>query len=110
MSPEADVEWVSPDIIREIFNREQFYQQTLDGRLKTVIKKDRHPDFPPTGEPICTRSQIVLYYDQDDRWIALVHQYLRRDGTLGGSGKPDPKRLHYQNRILAVRTQAQHKD
>ena len=106
MSPEADVEWVGPDIIREIFNREQFYQQTLDGRMKAVIKKDRQPDSPPPGEPVCTRSQIVLYYDQDNRWVALVHQYLRRDGTLGGSGKPDPKRLQYANRILAVRSQS----
>ncbi len=106
MSPEDEVEWVRPDIIREIFNREQYYQQTLDGRLIAIIKKDRHPESPPTGEPFCTRSQIVIYYDQANRWVALVHQYLRRDGTLGGSGKPDPKRLLHGNRILAVRTQS----
>lgn len=104
MSPEDDVEWVSPDIIREIFNREQFYFRTLDGRLQAVVKKDRHPDPPPAGEAYCTRSQIIYYYDPDGRWIAVVHQYVRRDGKLGGSGLPDPKRLHVEDRILAVRT------
>ena len=25
--------------------------------------------------------------------VAGVHQYLRRDGTIGASGRPDPKEL-----------------
>jgi hypothetical protein len=25
--------------------------------------------------------------------VAVVHQYVRRDGSLGGSGNPDPKML-----------------
>lgn len=107
MSPKDEVEWVSASIIREIFNREQFYNQTLDGRLQAVIKKDRHPDPPPTGELFCTRSQILYYYDLDGRWLAVVHQYVRRDGTLGGSGRPDPKRLHIGNRILSVRASSE---
>jgi hypothetical protein len=37
-------------------------------------------------------SQTVEYYDGDNR-VALVHQYLRPDGTIGASGRPDPKAL-----------------
>lgn len=40
-----------------------------------------------------TRSQMISYRDSQDKEIARVHQYLKTDGTLGASGKPDPKRL-----------------
>lgn len=108
MSPSDDpIEWVSPDIIREIFNREQFYNQTLDGRLIARVMKDKHPETPPGGEPYCTRSQIIYYYDLNQRAVAVVHQYLRRDGSLGASGRPDPKRLILGDRIISVRTESQ---
>ena len=44
-------------------------------------------------EPPGTRSQMVAYVDASGQRVALVHQYLRPDGTLGGSGRPDPKLL-----------------
>jgi hypothetical protein len=36
-------------------------------------------------------SQTVEHRDRYGRRVALVHQYRMRDGTLGASGKPDPK-------------------
>ena len=53
-------------------------------------------------EPTCTRSQAIRYFDADGRWIVEVHRYLRPDGTLGGSGRADPKRLRLSNRILIL--------
>jgi hypothetical protein len=53
------------------------------------------------GERRCTRSQMVAYYESDGRLVALVHQYRRPDGSLRG-GRPDPKRLVYQGRTLAI--------
>jgi len=44
-------------------------------------------------EPFCTRSQIVAYVSVTGERVAVVHRYLRRDGTLDGSGMPDPKML-----------------
>jgi hypothetical protein len=38
-------------------------------------------------------SQIIEYFDAEGTRVALVDQYLRPDGTLGGSGRPDPKRV-----------------
>jgi hypothetical protein len=35
----------------------------------------------------------VAYVDDAGRRIFLVHVYLRPDGTIGASGKPDPKWL-----------------
>lgn len=43
---------------------------------------------------------MVWYYDESLEGVALVHQYLRPDGSLGGSGKPDPKRLLLDDEIL----------
>jgi hypothetical protein len=98
------IEWVSKDIIRQIFNDGQFYEKTLSGELRAVVKKDSHPATPPGGEPVCTRSQIVFYYGPRRAIVAIVHQYLRRDGTIGASGRPDPKRLFLPDRILSVRS------
>jgi hypothetical protein len=36
---------------------------------------------------------MVVYLDSNDDQVALVHQYLRTDGSLGGSGRPDPKKV-----------------
>ena len=43
------------------------------------------------GEPPGTRSQVIRYVDSAGLWIVEVHQFLRPNGTLGASGRPDPK-------------------
>jgi hypothetical protein len=59
--------------------------------LLTRTVADRHPAAPWAAQPVCTRSQMVEYLDADGAGVALVHQYRRRDGSLGASGRPDPK-------------------
>lgn len=97
-------EWVSEDIIRETFNSSQYYEQVKAGILTTYTKRNSQPTPPPPGEPTGTRSQIVYYYSPDNEFLAVVHQYMRPDGTIGGSGLPDPKRIYINGRILAVRS------
>jgi len=99
------VEWVNKHIIRQYFNNSQLYEQMKSGQLVTYLKRNSHPDRPPAGEPVCTRSQIVFYYTRDGEPAAIVHQYFRPDGTLGASGLPDPKRLFLEDRIISVRTE-----
>lgn len=53
------------------------------------------------SEPPGTRSQIVAYYDGNER-VALVHQYLRPDEMIGASGLPDPKELREEGVIYFV--------
>ena len=36
---------------------------------------------------------MVWYLGPDGRKLAIVHQYLLPDGSIGGSGRPDPKRM-----------------
>jgi hypothetical protein len=101
--PDPVVHWVTKEEIRKVFNDNLFYQKTLTGEIKTVLKRNSHLKKPPEGEPYCTHSQIVLYYDQSGLWVALVHQFLRPDGKIGASGKPDPKRLILLDKILAIK-------
>jgi hypothetical protein len=42
-------------------------------------------------EPPGTRSLAVSYVEDAGHRVFLVHFYLRPDGTIGGSGKLDPK-------------------
>jgi hypothetical protein len=65
------------------------------GRWSKVVEKyDQEVQNPePTIGPPGTRSQIVTYYTREGTLVAYVHQYLRPDGTLGGSGRPKPKVL-----------------
>jgi hypothetical protein len=46
-----------------------------------------------------TRSQEISYFDANNQEVARVHQYLKPDGNLGGSGRPDPKRV-FQGGVL----------
>ncbi len=57
---------------------------------------------PPKHQPPGTRSQMVRYLDANGFEVARVHQYLRPNGKLGGSGRPNPKRLVVNGIVYAV--------
>lgn len=78
--------------MRRQFN-EIIVPQLKQGQLVSRVHWERHPSRPKAQEPHCTRSQIVAYYDAKGMEVARAHQYLRPDGTLGASGKPDPNRM-----------------
>jgi hypothetical protein len=90
--PSTIVRMSAPEL-RRLFNEAGYWEQVNTGLLREVAMKERHPSPEPSGEPACTRSQMISYRDRAGHEVARVHQYLRPDGTLGGSGKPDPKRL-----------------
>ncbi len=70
-----------------------------------LFRYDAHCDPRRSGQPPCTRSQLYLY-SMDGAPVALVHQYTRPDGTLGGSGMPDPKVLVLADGVTTLRAQA----
>jgi len=99
------IKWVTKNIIRQKFNKSQLAEKAENNQLKTYIKRNSHIDPPIPNEPPCTHSQIVYYYDPDGLPLAIVHQYRRPDGTIGGSGKPDPKRMFFPDHILSTKSQ-----
>lgn len=90
---EPPIRWCEPDDLRRMFNDGGVWERARSGELTQTIRKERHPSPPDAHEPFCTRSQIITYHDRNGHRIALVHQYLRPDGSLGASGRPDPKEV-----------------
>ena len=89
--------------LREIFNENNYWSKLQAGDFTHKMRKDRHPCSPAANQPFCTKSQIVEYYDGNGRKVAIVHQYLRTNGTLGGSGLPDPKMVLFQGILYTLR-------
>src|SRR2546430_473180 len=77
--------------LRQMFNAGQYWERLQAGQLGSRGGASRYPG--PPFEPFCTFSQIVRYYTLTQERVAVVHQYLRPDGTVGGSGRPDPKAI-----------------
>ncbi|MGO9974198.1 MAG: hypothetical protein ACLP01_15635 [Solirubrobacteraceae bacterium] len=78
--------------LRRLFNTE-ILPKIREKRYVEVVRSEGIPS-PRSGQPIGTKSQMVEYWEPAGTHlvkIALVHRYLRADGTLGGSGLPDPK-------------------
>jgi hypothetical protein len=73
-----------------------FNDSTIPGQIKSrelrkEIFRQRHATPARSGQPLCTYSQILSFWDREGNKVAICHQYKRPDGTIGGSGKPDPK-------------------
>ena len=78
------------EALRRTFNDLRYFDRALSGDLSILVRRDSHPEPSPVGHPSCTRSQFVLFVD-GETLVAAAHLYLLPDGSLGGSGKPDPR-------------------
>jgi hypothetical protein len=77
-----------------MFKEARLWHRAMYGDLYQQLLQDGHPSPPLSDDPTCTRSQIVAYRDGEGREVAVVHQYVRPDGKLGGSAqKPDPQEM-----------------
>jgi hypothetical protein len=92
---------VSPSRLRELFNSGDYSDRISAGKLVPKVLREGHPAPPKSHEPPCTKSQILAYLDARGHRVVIVHQYLRTNGKLGASGRPDPKKL-YEAGVLYV--------
>jgi hypothetical protein len=76
--------------VRQLFNDHEYWERAQWGDLYQTVEEENHPSPPLAGEPECTHSQIVAYRDENGHQVARVHQYLKPDGSIGLSGRPDP--------------------
>jgi hypothetical protein len=97
---------ISQREMRQLFNDQCFWERACSGELNTRIESESHPSPYRSGQPLCTRSQMIAYFDKNNQEVARVHQYKRPDGSIGASGRPDPKRLLVEGviYILASKT------
>lgn len=75
-----------------MFNAAEFDKRVAAGELTIHITKS-HDAPPRANQPSGTLSQMIAYRDKDGTELASAHRYLKRDGTLGGSGRADPKSM-----------------
>lgn len=95
----SSVRIVPPEYIRKLFSEGRYEEKLSNGELTAKLKRDSHPAPPKAFLPTCTRSQILVYLDGSQRMVAVVHQYLKPDGTLGASGRRDPKALLHEGAL-----------
>lgn len=91
--------------IRQLYNESSYPSMIKKGLLSRKLSRNSHLSKPKTGEkqlPYCTHSQILRYYDKNGELCLVLHQYLKPNGMIGGSGKPDPKRLLLGNTAYYV--------
>jgi len=92
--PGRDERLVDAATLRRLYADLRIEERIARGDLVGHVRpKTEHPAPPRAGEPTGTVSHIVVYVDDDGRAVALVHEYLRPDGTIGASGRRDPKWL-----------------
>jgi hypothetical protein len=90
MRPER-VEFVDEWTLREMFNDGDYWGRVLDGELSALTVEE---GVAPAraGQPAGTVSRLDFIYERGHK-VAEVHYYQRPDGSIGGSGEPDPKSL-----------------
>ena len=94
--------YLSARDLRAVFNRLGLADVVQAGQLTVRIAEEHHPSPPGAFEPVCTRSQALRYCDASGQVVAVVHQYTREDGTIGASGRPDPKVVYLPEEILTL--------
>lgn len=101
--PKHDIEKVSPNTIRMLFNASEYPQLINNGELEKVTLKMKVLQNPGLRNlPNGTKSEIILYRDRTRDLFVIIHQYLKPDGTLGASGKPDPKRIKIEGKMYVA--------
>lgn len=75
--------------LRQLFDHTDYWERAEKGEYHKVVIGKHKPDSK--NEPAGTESQIISIRREDGFEIARIHAYVRPDGSLGASGKPDPK-------------------
>ena len=74
------------------FNEGGYWEKVLNGEWTAQVIES-NTSFLLKGEPVEITSVMLSYRDAQGDERARVHQFVRPDGSLAASGKPDPKRL-----------------
>lgn len=87
--------------LRSMFNKENFVGRVRTGEIREVVTHSGEPS-PEIGLPIGTKSQMISYLDASGFELARAHRFLLPDGTIGASGKPDPKRMFKDGKLFRI--------
>jgi hypothetical protein len=91
MTMEPRTASISARELQDRFNAGGFIDRWERNELTAEYISNGHPSPPKADEPVCTRSQEIALRNTRGRVVAIFHQYLRKDNSIGASGMPDPK-------------------
>jgi hypothetical protein len=89
-----------PATIRRLYADAQIEARYGRGELTMGLRSSGSPTSK--REPNGTESQMVEFHNKWGMLICIAHQYLRPDGTIGASGKRDPKYLRVGSTVYTV--------
>lgn len=95
------IKYVSASDLRALFNEGRYEDLVGYGVLSEKLIREG-PPAAQANQPPGSKSQVVAYLDAKGKQVAIVHQYRRPDGKLGGSGKPDPKKLLHDGTLYIL--------
>ena len=75
--------------LRSLYREERLAERLSSGDLYSLVLTSA-PASKASEQPRGTASQLVGYFDAHSK-VAEVHQFVHPDGSIGGSGEPDPK-------------------
>src|SRR3989442_13633575 len=79
--------------IGAMFNKERYWERVQAGELVAVPIHTGTPS-PESGQPPGTTTKtFAIRETANGPDLAHAHAFIRPDGTIGASGKPDPKRI-----------------
>ncbi len=93
----TEITYTSPEEVRAIFNADVL-PRVPSGDVDLLIQS-RSAASPSSGQPPGTSSERVLYFNRG-LLIAIAHRFVLPDGSIGGSGRPDPKAVRFGNEWL----------
>ena len=82
---------VCPWVLRRLFNQARLDEQVTRGALRVRPKDPPYSAPGGAGQLPGAVSELLEYSLSDGTVVALAHQYRNLDGSIGGSGHPDPK-------------------
>lgn len=103
-SPPERIHEVDAQTLRGLFAEAAIERRLSSGELTISVKRQTERLAPAhLGEPPGTVSHVLVYLDADGRAQAIAHEYLRPDGSIGASGRRDPKWLRFRGAIWRVK-------
>jgi hypothetical protein len=96
----SQIKFVSKQKLRQLFSDTGCEAGVVAGTVRIDVLKSRPG---PLHQQPGALSQIVSYVDlASGRTIAKCHRYLNPDGSLGASGRPDPKMVNVKGVLYAT--------
>lgn len=100
--------YVCPWILRRLFNESNITERAEREEVRVTYRKLPRRAPASAGQAPGAVTELLEYFLPDGTSIALAHQYRNPDGTIGASGRPDPKLLRTDVEILIPYPEADH--